>query len=168
MLEVACSEFECLQKLLTQELTLTAQDQFSAWRAYPTIQRALAKSFLFNVVRAYRICEHGKHMMMLPRELWKQFEKEIKPVVDVRDVNEHGFDVHKVPGRKNNRPTLHHHEDINGAADETSMIITAPNKIIMGPLNLYEVYVVVAEMRKVAGFHTLPPFPIPPEASESS
>jgi hypothetical protein len=49
---------------------------------------------------------------------------------------------------------MHEHE--GGTLDETSMVILGPEKILMGPLNLYQAYLKVDRMRKIAGFSVLP------------
>ena len=51
--------------------------------------------------------------------------------------------------------------------DETAMMIESDNKILMGPLNLYDTYLPTARMRGLAGFASLPrpnmsPPPEPP------
>jgi hypothetical protein len=39
--------------------------------------------------------------------------------------------------------------------DETAMVVLGDQKILMGPLNLYDVYVPTDCMRKLAGFGSL-------------
>ncbi len=39
--------------------------------------------------------------------------------------------------------------------DETSLVVDSRHKILMGPLNLYNVYLAVDRMRKLAGFNAL-------------
>jgi hypothetical protein len=43
------------------------------------------------------------------------------------------------------------HEQEGGFLDETSLIVASPIKILMGPLNLYDIYNAVARMRAIAG-----------------
>src|ERR1700692_697181 len=59
MLETACEDFEILQRMIRHEIKLVSGNGIEDHRAYPRIQMALAKSFLFNLVRARRICDHG-------------------------------------------------------------------------------------------------------------
>jgi hypothetical protein len=67
----------------------------------------------------------------------------------VRDVNEHGFDIKD----NTNRPALHY----NGVdfVDETAMYIVSAEEILMGPINLYDVYRSVLRIRDLAGFTSL-------------
>lgn len=156
LLETACAEFECLQRLVTGEVQVQAADQFGALRAGATIRMALAKAFLFNAARAYRICRHGKGLLKRPRELRGAFLQALEVVVAVRDVNEHGFDAHEVAGKRNDRPTAHLHVNASALVDETSLMIKGPQQILMGPLNLFDLYGVVRRMTDLAGFHALP------------
>ena len=99
MIEGACQDFEALQAILTHEVTIAGTTP-SAVFVQGTIVRSLTKNFLFNAARAYRIYKHGKRVLKLPRELRKEFEQVLEPVIAVRDVNEHGFDSHQIPGKK--------------------------------------------------------------------
>jgi hypothetical protein len=47
-------------------------------------------------------------------------------------------------------PSMHSQE--GGTLDETAMVIESDNKILMGPLNLYDTYLPTARMRGLAGF----------------
>ena len=49
---------------------------------------------------------------------------------------------------------MHHRE--GGILDETSMVIGSDKEILMGPLNLYDMYVPTARLRSLAGFASLP------------
>jgi hypothetical protein len=110
---------------------------------------ALAKSFLFFSARAHRICEHGAGSLHLPREERKLFLAMMRHVVPVRDVNEHGFDPN---AGSEATPSLHFHKLEDVMVDQTSLIILGPDKILMGPLNLCDVYRAIDRMRKLAGF----------------
>jgi hypothetical protein len=161
LLETACEDFELAQDLITGWLRVTANSdaqqartpenwkrEHRAMRASPRIQMALAKSFLFNARRANRVCTFNKAILDINRDDRKQFLKETEPLIAVRDVNEHGFD-----GKKSTKPSMHEQE--GGTLDETSMVITGPTKILMGPLNLYTCYLAVDRMRRLAGFTAL-------------
>jgi hypothetical protein len=111
---------------------------------------ALAKSFVFYAVRARRICEHGQGSLGLDRLERTRFLKGTERLVHVRDVNEHGFDANG-----SSKPSKHLHEEESAVVDETSLTILSDQKVLMGPLNLYDVYVSVARMRGLAGFSSL-------------
>jgi hypothetical protein len=155
VLEQACSAFETLQGFVTGSLSISSSDPIQAVRATGTMHLALAQSFLFLSVRAFRICKHGKSVLGLPREEWKRFESELAGVVDVRDVSEHGLDLNRYRGGEVTRPSMHAHDQHNSAADETSLIVLGPTTILMGPLNLWDIYQSVARMRAIAGFQAL-------------
>jgi hypothetical protein len=70
----------------------------------------------------------------------------------VRDINEHGFEVKE--GNAGSRPSLHFHEHV-GYLDETALLISSDTIVLMGPLNLYDIYRSVARMREIAGFASL-------------
>jgi hypothetical protein len=72
-----------------------------------------------------------------------------KILVDVRDVNEHGFDAKQSA----TRPKLHKHD--NAYVDEMSLTLASPDEILMGPLNLLNVYTSVERMRQWAGYEPL-------------
>jgi hypothetical protein len=154
MLETACEDFEILQRMIRQEIKLVSGNAIEVRRASPRIQMALAKSFLFNLVRARRICDLGAGSLTVARAERKRFLNATAAVVNVRDVNEHGFDVNKI-----SKPSMHSHAKENAILDETAMAVLGDQKILMGP-NLYNVYVPTDRMRKLAGFRSLrPAFP---------
>jgi hypothetical protein len=77
-----------------------------------------------------------------------RFLKATDPITAVRNINEHGFD-----GPSGETPSLHYQE--GGLLDETALVIQGPHKILMGPLNLYTVFLAVQRMRGLAGFGAL-------------
>ncbi len=154
MLESACSDFETLAKLIRKDIHLAASDRFVEVRALATVRMALARSFVFHVVRSRRICEAEASNLKVTRENRKRFLAGTEAVLRVRDVNEHGFDPPR-PG-KASRPTMHLHVERDVALDETSLNILGEQEILMGPLNLYAVYMPVDRMRQNAGFGSLP------------
>jgi len=94
-----------------------------------------------------------------------RFLKGTEGLVPVRDVNKHGFDVNG-----NSKPSKHHRA--GGILDETSMVIGSDKEILMGPLNLYDMYGPTARLRALAGFVSLrgimfPDMPPPPEPPPS-
>lgn len=108
-LETACKEFEALRALTARRLRLT-DDQGEAYSpevttTSATIYIALAKSFLFNANRANRICQKNKAALQLDRSEREAFLKATKPLSNVRNVNEHGFDCDSRLAR--NSPSLH-------------------------------------------------------------
>lgn len=128
VLEQACQAFETLQSMIAGRLPLGGADPSSMegmryLRPRSTIQMALAHSFLFLSSRAYRICKHGKGTLGLPREERKQFLRDLEPIVDVRDVNEHGYDLNRKSGEEPTRPSMHAHMENQYALDETSVVI---------------------------------------------
>jgi hypothetical protein len=164
-LEIACEDFEILQDLLVGHLQVVAPEQkkgivpseedrrrsFRAQRASGAISMALAKSFVFNANRANRICFKNKGSLAPGREERELFLKATQPLSAVRDVNEHGFDGDK--RSEKNRPSMH--DQGGGALDETSMVSNGPKSVLMGALNLYDVYVAVNRMKSIAGYNAL-------------
>jgi hypothetical protein len=160
MLEAACQDFETLDRIVRGEikivldLTATAQGPQPAWaleqRAKASVTTALAKSFLFYVARAKRICAKNSQFLRGYSEDRKFFLKYLNSIglTDVRDVNEHGFDPDSLP---DSRPSIHVHGDGNIALDETGVIVL-DGKILLGPINLYDVYPKVKNMRDIGGF----------------
>ncbi len=157
MLEIACEQYEMAANLIAGRLRVdnVSASPFQGARAHSVIIMALAKEFIFNARRAERIIEKGKGQLKLNRGLRKQFLNKMKTVVFVRDVNEHGFEIQVPKKTPVKRPSLHFHDGDQFALDETAMVISN-NEIYIGPLKLSEIYNSVAEMRKLAGFESLP------------
>lgn len=162
LLEAASEQFKILQALIQGELLVSSRMQIGAanannldGRAQATILRALAKEFLFNAVRALRICEHAAGELAIDREVRMSFMKLVGPSVPVRDVNEHGYDPNGGSKRKKSRPSMHHHASDGVLCDETSLVILGPDRILMGPLNLLKVFEQIEAMRQTAGFSSL-------------
>ncbi len=69
LLQVACEQFQVAQKLATGELqviaTSNSTSQHLSSRTSSIAQMALAKEFLFNARRAYRLVEQGKGKLNL-------------------------------------------------------------------------------------------------------
>jgi hypothetical protein len=156
MLETACEHFEILQRLIRQEIRLVAGNGRADPRAAFSAQMALAKSFVFHVMRARRICEHGAGSLTLDRTERKLFLGATADVLGVRNVNEHGFDANGTS--RNTRPSMHQHAADGVMLDETSMVLLGDQQIMMGPLNLYNIYRPTNRMRKLAGFASLTEF----------
>ncbi len=150
MLETACEDFLLLQKMIQRKLLISSDDEMDSHRASARITMALAKSFIFHVVRARRICEHGAGYLSLERVERKKFLNSTGSVVPVRDINEHGLDANR-----DSEPSLYHHIEEEIMVDETALVILGEKKIFMGPLNLYEIYLPVEAMRQLAGFLAL-------------
>jgi hypothetical protein len=150
MLEAACEDFETMQRLISGELSIVSRRASRRdWRAAPCVQMALAKSFVFNLARARRICEHGASSLTVDRAERKRFLAATAEVLSVRNVNEHGFDV-----ATDSPPSLHFHAE-GGGCDETSLVIDGPDSILMGPLNLAHLHKPTDRMRQLAGFSAL-------------
>jgi hypothetical protein len=155
MLETACNDFETMQRIIRQETRLLIANGQEDLRGPACAQMALAKSFVFHVVRARRICEHGAGLLKVDRSARKSFLQDTMKVLGVRDVNEHGFDAGGATRGKSSKPSIHHHSDEGALVDETAMVILGDQKILMGPLNLYDVYLPTDCMRSLAGFSSL-------------
>jgi hypothetical protein len=148
MLETACEDFEIMRLLITGDLVVVPKGAKPNYRASPRISMALAKSFIFYLVRARRICEHGAGLLAIDRTERKLFMATTAEALGVRDVNEHGFDPNT-----ESEPSLHFHDDC--FTDETAMAVLGPDRILMGPLNLSDLYGPTDRMRKYAGFSAL-------------
>lgn len=170
MLETACEDFEILQRMIRHEIKLVSGMALKITGHLYALM-ALAKSFLFNLVRARCICERGAGSLTVDRTERLRFLKGAAAVVDIRDVNEHGFDakaavnVQRRAGSsriKISKPSMHSRAKESAILDETAMIVLGDQKILMGPLNLYDAYIPTDRMRKLAGFRSLQPaFPQP-------
>jgi hypothetical protein len=156
MLETACRDFEAMQRLIRRETRLIFENGREDVMGKASAQMALAKSFVFHVVRARRICEHGAGSLTVDRSQRRSFLKETAGVPGVRDVNEHGFDSGGAVRGKSARASMHLHAHESAMVDETGLIILGDQKILMGPLNLYDIYIAVDSIRKLAGFSSLP------------
>ena len=160
-LETACEDFENLLDLIDGDIKVVTSPRDAAMsnhkvhrlaRAPLRIQMALAKSFLFNANRANRICWKNKAELALDRDERDHFLKTTKPLTAVRDVNEHGYDGDKRSAK--HKPSLHLQES-GTMGDETGLTIDGRDKILIGPLNLYTVYLAMERMRTLAGFNAL-------------
>jgi hypothetical protein len=155
MLEAACEDFTICCGLLSGELKITrvtgshASNTAADYRAGPRAAMAMAKSFVFHAVRARRICEHSKGALNVDRTERLSFVRQTAQLLAIRDVNEHGFDV---KGSRSH-PRMHDHGDV--FCDETGMVYAGPGKLIMGRVNLCEIYPIVNRMRERAGFLAL-------------
>jgi|HubBroStandDraft_6_1064221.scaffolds.fasta_scaffold1330615_2 hypothetical protein len=159
LLESACESFEILSRIIEGKTTVVSNH----YRDPIRIQMALAKDFLFFAARAHRVCEHGSGALTLPRQERIRFLKTVGAIRAVRDVNEHGFDANT-----NAKPSLHH--QAGGFLDETALAVFGPEQVLMGPLNLCNIYRAVARMRDIAGFGKAPQpaRPAPPEGGTAN
>jgi hypothetical protein len=157
-IEMACDEFGLFDSLIKEKIQIVPSDPRNL-RATGSIQMVQARSFVFDVARAYRICKHGRFLQNHPNER-KSFLRYLEKIhfVDIRDMNEHGFEAgySKRGGRKRKTPSTHSHEldGMRFGIDETSLVIWG-DKALMGPVNLYEVHERVQAMRQLAGFASL-------------
>ena len=94
----------------------------------------------------------NKAELALDRDELDRFLKATKPLTDVRDVNEHGYDGDERSAK--HKPSLHLQEG-GTTGDETGLTIDGREMILIGPLNLYTVYLAVERMRTLAGFNAL-------------
>jgi hypothetical protein len=157
-IEMACDEFGLLDSLIKGKIQIVPSDPRNL-RAAGSIQMVLARSFVFDVARAYRICKHGRFLQNHPNER-KSFLRYLEKIelVDIWEVNEHGFEAgySKRGGRKRKTPSKRSHEldGMRFGIDETSLVIWG-DKVLMGPVNLCDVHERVEEMRQLAGFASL-------------
>lgn len=156
MLETACERFEVLQLLLRKEITVVSSDQSNDFRREMWLRRApycinmaLAKSFVANVIRARRICEHGPQHLAIGWLERNRFLHGTENLIKISDVNEHRYDIRD----NKSLPKLHY----NGGSfiDETAMYIGSSEETLMGSINLYEIYRSVSRTRDLAGFASL-------------
>src|SRR5690242_18977627 len=94
---------------------------------------------------------HGASSLQVDRRQRRSFLQGTAGVLNVRDVNEHGFDVGGSLRAKSSKPSMHYHPADDALVDETAMVVLGDRQIRMGPLNPYYVYVPTNIMRKSAG-----------------
>jgi hypothetical protein len=85
-IEMACDEFGLLNSLIKGKIQIVPSDPRNL-RAAGSIQMVLARSFIFDVARAYRICKHGRFLQNHPNER-RSFLGYLEKIelVDIRDV----------------------------------------------------------------------------------
>jgi hypothetical protein len=152
LLETACRDFEALQRLLRHETRLVNQFGQEDHHAAAATRMALAKSFIFYLVRARRILDQGKSRLAeVTREERARFLANTASAEQIRDVNEHGYDL------KNNysQPSMHRHREHDVILDETSLVVIDSDHILMGKVNLYRLYLPTDRMRQLAGCENL-------------
>lgn len=147
LLEIACENFELMQAIIKQEIRIESSNM----RASSCIQMALAKYFIANVFRARRICKDDKTYLAVDKLEQERFIESIPALPRVRNVNEHGYDV----SNNRSKPSMHEHKLEGVILDETSLIVLGPEKILMGPINLFDLYHATERMRELAGFKSL-------------
>jgi hypothetical protein len=156
-LETACEDFENLLDLIDGDIKVVTSPRDAAMsnhkvhrlaRAPLRIQMALAKSFVFNARGANRICQKNSAALALDRLERNRFMKATDHLAVLRDVNEHGFDG----GKDDVKPSMRFHPE-GGWMDETALVASSREKILMGAINLYPVYLAVDRMRTLAGFN---------------
>jgi hypothetical protein len=154
LVDRACMDFEDLRDMIERQIQLSWSESkdpatsIRRKRAPSDIQMALAKSFVTNIVRARRIVEGGAASLKLDRSERTRFLKATEKMVPVRDVNEHGYDPDAY-----SKPAMHFQE--GGLLDETSLVTLGPDKILMGPVNLAEIFPAVNCLRNLVGFSAL-------------
>ncbi len=120
-----------------------------------TVRRALAQSFIMNLMKVCRFFDSGKNLDFIDPTDRREFVKLSKKVKQVRDAVEHGYDLHDGKGGKNSEPQLHEHSEFSAKLDETALIFIGSDAILMGPLNLIEFEVPIANMVRKYGFSSL-------------
>ena len=158
LLESACNQFEVLLKLLSDKIVILDKSQsahiFAGSLAKHVIEMALAKEFLFNARRVHRLVDQGKGPLGLDRKIRRNLMSTLKPIIGVRDANEHGFDEKPMSGKPIPKPRPHYHFGGAVSVDETSLMVIG-SKILMGPLDLRQIYNAVAILRNSAGYKSL-------------
>jgi hypothetical protein len=144
LLQRACQEFEALQEMIQSGPTAGQRGNFVARQNRMTAMKSPATSFVFSANRANRFCQKNKAHLKLDRNDCEEFMRATKPLNDVRDVNEHGYDGDQKSEK--NKPSMHQHGGV--ALDETSMAILGAD-VLMGPVNLRDIYPAVAKMRDI-------------------
>jgi hypothetical protein len=159
-------QFETLTLLVAQRLNPSVGEQIlvidptktSRVRNYEhTIVTALAHSYVFNVRRMYRII-HGDSYFMgtIDRLARRSFDAHMQEIINVRDINEHGFDPQTSSPR--NRIATPYRNPITGLEagsffqDETGVRYSVPTaEFFMGQLNLTQAHLGVMRMYRTAG-----------------
>lgn len=157
LLETASEQFKIGQRIITNDIEIKFDDKKNIdetllyYRSKFTIINALFKEFLFNCVRARRICEKGSGVLGILDEDLDKFVKSLSDLTPVRNVNEHGFDL------KDNRtkPKIYTHSQNLYSLDDTSLIILGPEEIYMGPVNIFQKFKIIEQMISVSGFLSL-------------
>lgn len=155
MIDTACRDFEAFLAFARGDAWVQSKDEWESSKVMTAATMALAKSFAFNVIRAARICRHGASELPLTREERKELNRIGERVLPVRDVNEHGFDRHRKGGSDPVRPSLHLHEEFSAAVDETGLVTLDEHTVLMGSLNLRDVYNEVKPFQVKYGQHSL-------------
>ena len=157
--EQACSSFEALRDLTNGSALIQSQDP----RLFSTIAMALAVHFVFCAERARRALEKAGDQLALSRADREDFMARLAPFRQTRDTLEHGFDAKGV--RERSAPAMHKHGgagsrlpgDEDGEIGDGGLFIGGPHELMLGPINLADFYPVMSELRRLAGWHTLPP-----------
>ena len=152
VLSLACKQFEIMDGLIQRELQIVSQGGEEESNRLVTVM-ALAQSFVFNVSRAYRICQHGSQVLGAHPEQRKAFLRyiESRGLVDVRDVNEHGLDRSSSgKGRRRKRSEPDASDPIGRLREwfANTGLVLSPD-IQLGPLPLRIVY---QELKRVERF----------------
>lgn len=134
-----CTDLEMLFKLQAGALALVEvgpNDRCTVdFGSGGRVTYLLAKSALFNAVRALRILEHAAAGVGIPRDRRKKIVKMLQAYRQVRDANEHGLD----PTKKMNPYVLSSHDQFGTKLDQISMVIIG-NDILIGEVNLRNLY----------------------------
>lgn len=155
--ERACEEFEIIQEFQRGNMAIARKDQRLDYRSTSAICAALARSFLFDARRIERICNGSKNFNIINRYLRKEVCGTLKPFISVRDVNEHGYDPNKLDGDKNT-PKMHVSVDGFGVLDETSFIFCGAEMVLMGPINMYDAYIIIKRLNKEVNYENMQKF----------
>ncbi|WP_429956100.1 hypothetical protein ACQW08_04575 [Gluconobacter japonicus] len=146
-LDEACKCYEMMKSIISREYVITDRDHNEILGAGSTIAISLAKEFIFEAARAYRICEHSWNLMGINKIDMKIFITSLQNLIRSRDVNEHWTDSVNI--KQKSRPQKHKVGEIN--VDDTSFIIINGN-LSFGNLELDKYYRAVKKMNDLYGW----------------
>jgi hypothetical protein len=156
LISQACESYKTLEQFIVGTLRLEPGDPVKT--ALSTVQRGLARDFLFSANRIYRLCTYHRDSLqhLISFADIDKFVAAAAGVKGVRDINEHGIEP---DARPESRPTLKMQEakvpgviEMTFYTDERWLVVRdwVP---FMGEINLRDLYSAVDELRKVAGYH---------------
>lgn len=144
-LDGACKTYKILDGFLKNELFIVDNNNTKHSTEKAIIISSLAREFIFEAARVYRIVDRAHQNIGIERDDRKMLLSSLKNIVRTRGINEHWCD----PKGVKEQPK----EYASGAfsVDDTSMIILN-DKIIFGNLNLKDVYEKLNQMNDKYGW----------------
>ncbi|GAD09168.1 hypothetical protein GFGA_1c1237 [Gluconobacter frateurii NBRC 103465] len=156
-LAAACEAYELMASLLSNEKLIVSSDGKVSRRSSSTAIVALAKQFVFEAARAYRICEHAGNKIGIDKTENRIFRTNLSNLVRSRSVNEHWTDP--VGLKDSSTPQEHTFKDVKlpnfyakeMTIDDTSVVMVS-GTIFFGSLKLEKDYVAVKKMNDLYGW----------------